>query len=162
MAKIFTCLSKKKNKDLGLVSKAKLLKLIESEELEFFSPWRKELRPIRGIYHGVITFYWAFVLFEELLTNNIDKELTSKECEKIKTRLLEEYLMIKSSEKVIHRAYKKKLITKNGLDLCKQVFDSINNFKKFSQYMKDLSDQNRKKIIILTKTLIDSEKKYHQ
>jgi len=33
MAKIFTCLSKKKNKDLGLVSKAKLLKLIESEEL---------------------------------------------------------------------------------------------------------------------------------
>lgn len=40
--------------------------IFEDDDKIFFSPWRRALRPIRGLYHGTFTFYWAYRLFKEL------------------------------------------------------------------------------------------------
>lgn len=35
----------------------------EPDDLIYYSPWRRTLRPLRGIYHAYFTFFWAFKLF---------------------------------------------------------------------------------------------------
>lgn len=38
----------------------------EPDDLIYYSPWRRTLRPLRGIYHAYFTFFWAFKLFSAL------------------------------------------------------------------------------------------------
>ena len=45
--------------------------IFEDDDNCFYSPWRRAFRPIRGIYHGVITFAFGHYLFFELLENEI-------------------------------------------------------------------------------------------
>ena len=41
----------------------------EDEEVRYFSPWRRELRPLRGIYHAAYTFSFRAELFRRLVRN---------------------------------------------------------------------------------------------
>jgi len=38
----------------------------EDDDKIYYSPWRKALRPVRGIYHATFTFFWALELFYQL------------------------------------------------------------------------------------------------
>jgi hypothetical protein len=106
----------------------------EDSELIYYSPWRAELRPIRGIYHGFCTFCWAFILFRDLNTNINKVQFSEIEKEKIKFRLLEEYLMLSYSIPDLDHAFKIKQITKSGKEVADEL---IHELKKFNQQQYD-------------------------
>lgn len=103
----------------------------EDDDKIYYSPWRKALRPIRGIYHAVLTFYWAMELFAAL-----DKAVTNKvlsfnpsEVIKIKKRFLEEYLMLDYCRVDFKHAFKTKKVNKDGLQLIDQAYARIDAYK---------------------------------
>lgn len=100
----------------------------------YYSPWRRTLRPLRGIYHGYFTFFWAFKLFSDMVSS---KELDSifyvfseKEKEKIIWRAVEEYHMLNYSYADLKWARKQKLISDDGWKLIKEQQAILNRFKK--------------------------------
>lgn len=103
----------------------------EDDDKIYYSPWRKALRPIRGIYHATFTFYWALELFVSLNKANAS-EFTKDEKNKIKMRLVEEYLMLEYCEKDLKHAFKNKKINKNGWNLIQDIFVVIKNHKKIA------------------------------
>jgi len=88
----------------------------EDDECIFYSPWRKTPRPIRGIYHGYFTFFWAMALFSELLKNKIPKGE-----KKIRRRYQEEFEMLKSCHPDLKKAYEMEKITKLGYSIVKDL-----------------------------------------
>lgn len=101
--------------------------ILETDEKIFYSPWREELRPIRGLYHAYLTFSWALFLFSDLaryLLNEPENSELTKVQEKIFLRLQEEAIMLKACDKQIVWAYQKSLITKEGFELY-QAFKSL-------------------------------------
>lgn len=69
--------------------------IFEEEDLIYYSPWRKSVRPLRGIYHGYLTFFWAYYLFKNLSeSKNFKKIFDLGEQKKIKRRALEERNML--------------------------------------------------------------------
>lgn len=100
----------------------------EDDDKIYYSPWRKALRPIRGIYHATFTFYWALELFASLNKANA-QEFTKDEKIKIKTRFIEEFLMLEYCEKDLKHAFKNKKINKNGWALIQELYQLIKNYK---------------------------------
>ena len=115
----------------------------EDSEPIFFSPWRKTLRPIRGIYHAHCTFMWAAYLFHDMLKNEqFTKDLKPSELTHFQTRLFEELEMLAISKQELQKAFKKKAITTSGNNTIKLFEDelekrqeSLNSLK--SQFSKD-------------------------
>lgn len=99
----------------------------EDDEKIYYSPWRKALRPVRGIYHASFTFYWALELFSKLVEacENGKIKLSSQELQKCRFRFLEEYYMLKYCWPDLKHAYKNKKINKEGQDLISQIFAMI-------------------------------------
>lgn len=96
------------------------VELIEEDDDEiYYSPWRKALRPIRGIYHAVLTFYWAMELFANLNKAIATGALTFTKVEtiKIKKRFLEEYFMLDYCRLDLKHAFKNKKVNKDGMVL---------------------------------------------
>lgn len=97
----------------------------DSPEL-FYSPWRKTLRPIRGIYHAHCTFYFALKLYHDLLNSVLRGELdelwkiNQKQKQKIVRRYLEEWHMLEHSSKTLKVAKRKNLINAEGLQLLRE------------------------------------------
>ena len=110
-------------------------KLIEEpKELDYFSPWRNAPRPLRGIYHAFFTFFWAYQLFRDLLTNqDIEQELyqfSKAEWKKIHERAVEEYYMLMYSFDDLKRAKKKGLIYPAGFELVEAQYQLLKKDKK--------------------------------
>lgn len=99
--------------------------ILEDDEQIFYSPWRRALRPIRGLYHAVFTFYWAAKLFGDLMANFDQLELDSQEKQKVALRFVEEYEMLRFTEPQIQRAFQEDKITSDGKALIDQVFASL-------------------------------------
>jgi hypothetical protein len=104
----------------------------EDDDKIYFSPWRKALRPIRGIYHAVFTFFWALELY-----NNLDKaaeakilEFTKEEKIKIKQRFIEEYYMLEFCRTDLKHAFKNKRVNKDGNQLINMIYDRISAYEK--------------------------------
>lgn len=99
----------------------------EDDDKIYYSPWRKALRPIRGIYHAVFTFYWALELYLALNKANEEKALTFNKAEqvKIKVRFLEEYFMLEYCRPDLAHAFKNKRVTKEGNQLINMVLDRV-------------------------------------
>lgn len=93
----------------------------EDDEKIFFSPWRRSLRPIRGLYHAVFTFYWAMKLFSDLSQSNLKEKVSNEEWQKINSRAIEEAMMISFCGAGIEEAIKRKKITKSGAELIKPI-----------------------------------------
>jgi hypothetical protein len=104
----------------------------EDDDKVYYSPWRKALRPIRGIYHAVFTFFWALELFHNLNVAAEKKTLnfTKDEKSKIKHRFLEEFYMLEYCKPDLTHAFKNKRITKEGLQLINMIYDNIAAYKK--------------------------------
>jgi hypothetical protein len=104
----------------------------EDDEKIYFSPWRKALRPIRGIYHATFTFFWALELFY-YLNLAVEKKLlsfTKEEKIKIKKRFLEEFYMLDYCRVDLAHAFKNKRINKEGQQLINMIYDKISVYKK--------------------------------
>lgn len=108
--------------------------LIE-EPLEniYFSPWRRTLRPLRGIYHAYFTFFWAFKLFADLSNakdvDSIYYVFKKEEKEKIFFRALEEYYMLQFTFQDLKLARKEGLIYDAGWELIQEQHDELKRFK---------------------------------
>lgn len=104
----------------------------EDDDKVYYSPWRKALRPIRGIYHATFTFFWAMELFANLNVAAEKKILTFTKDEKIKikTRFLEEYYMLDYCRADFTHAFKNKRVNKDGLALINATYERIDAYKK--------------------------------
>lgn len=138
--------------------------LIEDPDLIFYSPWRETRRPLRGIYHAYLTFFFAQKLYFDLMSEvkNKDFVCSKSEEQKIYYRFCEETLSLNYSAKDIERAFKAGKISEAGFNLFQhfrkldkkmardfnKVFLKLNmtkrkSIKKLSQL---LQSQNRLKI----------------
>ncbi|RPJ76839.1 MAG: hypothetical protein EHM20_06950 [Alphaproteobacteria bacterium] len=104
----------------------------EDDDKIYYSPWRKALRPIRGIYHATFTFFWALELFYHLDQAAEKKTIsfTKDEKIKIKLRFLEEYYMLDYCRVDLVHAYKNKRINKEGNQLINMIYERISAYKK--------------------------------
>ncbi len=90
--------------------------LEELEEKIYYSPWRRALRPIRGIYHAYMTFYWALELFSSL-SRLEEHDFTDSEFRKIQERAIEEYYMLQFCELDLEKAYKEEIVSAEGYEV---------------------------------------------
>ncbi len=104
----------------------------EDDDKVYYSPWRKALRPIRGIYHATFTFFWAMELYACLNEASEKKILNFSKDEKIKikTRFLEEYYMLNYCRPDFTHAFKNKRVNKDGLTLINSTYERIDAYKK--------------------------------
>ncbi|MCK6595906.1 MAG: HEXXH motif-containing putative peptide modification protein [Bacteriovoracaceae bacterium] len=122
----------------------------EDDDKIYYSPWRKALRPVRGIYHATFTFYWALELFVNL-NKSTSTEFTKEEKIKIKTRLVEEYLMLEYCSQDLKHAFKNKKINKDGWKLIQDVYTLINSYQKLAATtLNELKSLDKEKHIHLT------------
>jgi len=121
----------------------------------YYSPWRRTLRPLRGIYHAYFTFFWAFKLFSDMLkSNELDSiwyMFSDAEKEKITWRAVEEYWMLDYVYQDLKWAKKNGLISKVGWDLIQEQKISATKLKtkiivwekSLKLHKKDLKDLKR-------------------
>jgi hypothetical protein len=122
----------------------------EPEDQIFYSPWRRSLRPLRGIYHAYFTFFWAFKLFQDFVTSKdfAESDFSASEKEKMIWRMVEEYWMLKYTFEDLKWAKRKKLISDRGWELIQELHRKLQKFerkvpefeKKISKRRKDLSE----------------------
>ncbi|MBA2404407.1 MAG: hypothetical protein H0V66_06525 [Bdellovibrionales bacterium] len=130
----------------------------------YYSPWRRTLRPLRGIYHAYFTFFWAFKLFSDMANSkDIDSiwyTFSQKEKEKITWRAVEEFWMLEYTFKDLQWARKQNLISDLGWDLIKEQRNKVIKFKsKIVGWEKTLK-AHKKELQELKKTLVHARKHY--
>lgn len=125
----------------------------EDDEKIYFSPWRKALRPIRGIYHATFTFYWALELFSSLyenavVNNNLKTfEFSNDQKDKITKRFVEEFEMLTYCFKDLEHAFKNKKITKDGWKLIYETIKLIEGHRElYSKAINDLNETDLKSL----------------
>jgi hypothetical protein len=100
----------------------------------YYSPWRRTLRPLRGVYHAYFTFFWAFKLFADLSkakeVDSIFYLFSKPEKEKIIWRAVEEFHMLNFTFKELKWAKKQGLIRQTGWQLIQEQQSELNKFKK--------------------------------
>tara|TARA_R110002072_G_scaffold288917_1_gene455362 strand:+ start:33460 stop:34833 length:1374 start_codon:yes stop_codon:yes gene_type:complete len=136
--------------------------IIEDDEKIYFSPWRRSLRPIRGIYHATCTFFWAYYLFKKLILNSLDK-FDSSQIIKIYSRFLEEKIMIEYTFQDLDHAFKEGKVTESGMSFINIIKSEINNeselFEQSTKNLKDLSSEHYGQFVELENLL--KEKRIH-
>ncbi|PIK14246.1 HEXXH motif-containing putative peptide modification protein [Halobacteriovorax sp. JY17] len=138
----------------------------EDDDKIYFSPWRKSLRPIRGIYHGAFTFFWALELFSTLFENEVLNKkfnsFTQEQANKVTLRFLEEFEMLKFCFEDLDAAFDAEKVTSEGRALIKIIEELTLAKAELSVKALDfLSPENIKKIDEL-KTLLEKEGKHYR
>jgi hypothetical protein len=130
----------------------------------YYSPWRRTLRPLRGIYHAYFTFFWAFKLFADL---SKAKELDSifylfnkEQKEKILWRAIEEFHMLNYSYQDLIWAMKQGLIKKTGWNLIQEQQKELQKFNKLIPFWEKKLRVHRSDLKDLKMTLKKAEKDY--
>lgn len=103
--------------------------LEELEEKIYYSPWRRALRPIRGIYHAYMTFYWALELFSTL-SKVKEHDFSDQEFNKIQERAIEEYYMLQFCEMDLERAFKEEIISPEGYEVYLEFKDMVKTHRE--------------------------------
>jgi hypothetical protein len=140
-------------------------KLIE-EPLEniYFSPWRRTLRPLRGIYHAYFTFFWAFRLFSDLAkakeNDSIFYLFSPREKEKIIWRAVEEFRNLEFTFEDLRWANKKGLITTKGWNLVLEQRKEVIKMKKMIPVWERRLRAHRKDLSKLKQELKVAQKDY--
>ena len=92
--------------------KARLIQGDRNEEI-FYSPWRRSLRPLRGILHATFTFTMGALLFERLSSNA--HGLSKAEVLRARARCLEEVASVQYSFEDLDWAAKRGWLTATGV-----------------------------------------------
>lgn len=138
----------------------------EDDDKIYYSPWRKALRPIRGIYHAVFTFYWALELYHHLDVAAEKKVLPFNADEKIKIkyRFLEEYFMLEYCRPDLAHAFKNKRVTKDGNQLICMIYERVAAYKKDVEValkeLKALDSEKHQAILNLKDELVKTRAHY--
>lgn len=141
--------------------------IFEDDEKIYYSPWREALRPVRGIYHAYLTFFWAFELFNSLskaLSTNVKIKEAFSEAErnKIYTRTLEEYHMLTYCIADLDHAFKEQKITEYGKELVDYVTSNLKSNKNFVEGLKDLmTNDSKEKVELLSRHLHKTREHYN-
>jgi HEXXH motif-containing protein len=98
--------------------KARLIQGDRNQEI-FYSPWRRSLRPLRGILHATFTFTMGAILFERLSSNaaRLGHLLSQAEVLRARARGLEEVSSVQYSFKDLDWAAKRGWLTVSGVRL---------------------------------------------
>lgn len=122
----------------------------ESDPNLYFSPWRETLRPLRGIYHGFCTFFWACDLFYHLLqSSKLDSEFSIQDIEKIKWRFHEESFLLKMAFPHIQKAHKRGFVSVQGMDIANKLLEKVDDYNK-NCHIAELNSTNINKFQALT------------
>ncbi len=127
----------------------------------YYSPWRRTLRPLRGIYHAYFTFFWAFKLFSDLAQTLDDKTFTKTQKEKIFWRAVEEFYMLEYVFEDLLLAKKAGLINVRGWKLIEEQRNHLLLKKKFISVWEKKISKHKKELLDLKKTLKLAKKNYH-
>lgn len=133
-------------------------KLIE-EPLDniYYSPWRRTLRPLRGIFHAYFTFFWAFKLFIDLSKakeqDSIFYLFSQEEKEKICWRAVEEFHMLNFTFEDLKWAKKKGLIHEMGWELIQEQQREVQKYKKLIPKLENNLRHHKKELKELKKKL---------
>lgn len=123
----------------------------EPMDLIYYSPWRRTLRPIRGIYHAYFTFFWAFKLFVDLYEAQDRVTFNAAEMQKILWRAVEEFHMLNYSYKDLVWAKKKGLINETGWKLIEEQQNILKKMKpKILKWEKELKNKSELKKLKVT------------
>jgi HEXXH motif-containing protein len=111
--------------------KATLIQGDRHEEI-FYSPWRRSLRPLRGILHATFTFTMGAILFERLSLNadRLAQQLSKKDVLRARARCLEEIASVQYSFKDLDWAAKQRWLTAAGVDLVDELKREIKQIAK--------------------------------
>ncbi len=141
-----------------------LEKLIEEPaDMIYYSPWRRTIRPLRGIYHAYFTFFWAFRLFSDLASGNLDNiwyKFSDAEKEKIYWRAVEEFHMLNFSFEDLKWAKSQGLIGKTGWEIINSQQKELNRMKKFLPVWERKLKAHRKDLLKLKSELRTNRKKF--
>lgn len=101
----------------------------EDDPTLYYSPWRQQMRPLRGIYHAYFTFFWAFYLYRDLFENieqiKNDLELNKAEIKKIERRFHEEKRLLFQAYDTLTECRKDKLINNEGWKIVKLLHKNL-------------------------------------
>lgn len=120
---------------LNLLLRKQILYHGDRNQQIFYSPWRRSLRPLRGILHAAFTFTMGAMLFERLSTWASGRsgsarwtraELTSRDLQRARFRCLEEVESVRYSIQDLEYAGRHlKWLTGSGQRLVKQLAETI-------------------------------------
>jgi HEXXH motif-containing protein len=136
--------------------------IYEDDQEIFYSPWRRTLRPIRGLYHATFTFFYASQLFYQLskLENN---DFNKNELKKIHNRFCQEFLMIESTRKLLDHAFKLDKISPAGKLLIEQVLNENLKFKPlYDQLQASFTQEYFEDFLQVKNELKANLEKYHK
>lgn len=111
--------------------------LREDPDQIYYSPWRRTLRPVRGIYHAHFTFFFALKLFHDLSKKLLAGELSWPKAvsnsmkQKILFRFIEEWHMLDYTAVDIARAHRRGQVKSAGWKIFKQVEEERMLMKPF-------------------------------
>lgn len=130
----------------------------------YYSPWRRTLRPLRGVYHAYFTFFWAFKLFADLSkakeVDSIFYLFSKSEKEKIIWRAVEEFHMLNYTYQELRWAKKQGLIKETGWKLIEEQQKELNRFKKLIPVWEKKLKVYKKELKDLKSTLKKAEKDF--
>jgi HEXXH motif-containing protein len=106
----------------------------------FYSPWRRSLRPLRGILHAAFTFTMGAILFERLSTwaSGLGGSarwkkagLTQRDLQRARFRCLEEVESVRYSiQDLEYASWHLKWLTGSGQRLVKQLAETIEQIEQ--------------------------------
>jgi len=111
--------------------KATLLQGNRHEEI-FYSPWRRSLRPLRGILHATFTFTMGAVLFERLSSNadRLAQPLSKEDVLRARARCMEEIASVRYSFDDLSWAAKQGWLTAAGVHVVDELKREIKQVAK--------------------------------
>ena len=113
-----------------LLRKYRMLHDNRTEEI-FYSPWRRSLRPLRGILHATFTFTMGAILFERLSAWGArGKRLTKADLVRARFRCLEEIASVRYSLEDLAHARRLGWLTAAGWKLVSSLRREIENVGK--------------------------------
>ena len=114
-----------------LLRKAVLLRGDHNQEI-FYSPWRRSLRPLRGILHATFTFTMGAILFERLSSHadRLTDLLSPAEILRARARCREEIASVQYSLEDLDRAAARKWLTRSGVRLVDELKGHIEKTEK--------------------------------
>jgi hypothetical protein len=125
---------------LNLLLRKQILYHGDRNQQIFYSPWRRSLRPLRGILHAAFTFTMGALLFERLSTwasgrggsaRWTQAGLTSRDLQRARLRCLEEVESVRYSIQDLEYADRHlKWLTGSGQRLVKQLEESIEQVER--------------------------------
>ncbi len=130
----------------------------------YYSPWRRTLRPLRGIFHAYFTFFWAFKLFIDLSKakeiDSIYYLFNQEEKEKILWRAIEEFHMLNFTFEDLKWARRKGLIHDAGWELILEQQKEVRKYQKFIPVIEKKLRHHKKELVDLKKTLKSSKAQF--